>query len=67
MSDEPMIELINPVTGIHIKVWANGKCEGFDGAIVNRTPQILNAIVEQISNGVISFGEDIKKITDIWK
>ena len=64
---EPMIELINPVTGVHIKVWPNGKCEGFDGTIINRTPQVLNAIVEQISNGVIGFGQDIKNLTDIWK
>jgi hypothetical protein len=50
-----------------VKVGKILKSKGFDGIIVNRTPQLIHSIIDEIAKGVVGFGEDIKGMKDIIK
>jgi len=64
---EPIVELIKPDIGLHIKIYPNGKVEGFDGVIINRIPATIDGIFDVISKGVIVLGEDIRSMKDLIK
>jgi hypothetical protein len=45
---------------LHIKIYSDGRIEGFDGVIINRIPDVMIKLCETIGDAVMSFGNDIK-------
>lgn len=53
---------------LHIKIYSDGRIEGFDGVIINRIPDAMTKLCETIGDAVVSFGNDIKgTYTEIMK
>lgn len=45
---------------IHVKIYSDGRIEGFDGVVINRIPDVMIILCQTIGDAVMSFGNDIK-------
>lgn len=63
---KPIVELKKYVPDtneleVYIKIFSDGRAEGFDGVVINRIPDAMNMLCQAIGEAVSDLGDDIKK------
>jgi hypothetical protein len=61
MSEKPIFELIDH-QGQHIKIYGNGRVEGFNGTVINNFPWAVSEILEASSQALELFAKEIRNI-----